>query len=83
MRTREQIVGNFTPNTKITQVQKMALLKMEKAFIDLATDIEINVPFTPERTTALRSLLHAKWCCAQAITHPNTYAETVDAEEKN
>lgn len=73
MRNREQIVDAFTPNQKLKPDEKAALVNMEQAFIDLATDIEINVPECPMRTIALNKLLEAKWSCSQAITHPNTH----------
>lgn len=73
MFNRAQILDAFTPNAKPSQVDKQALLIIENAFKDVATDIEKHVPCTPDRTSALRKLLEAKWSCAQAITHPHTH----------
>lgn len=73
MLNREQIVDGFTPNVKLKPDEKAALINMEKAFIDLATDIEINAPSCPMRTISLNKLLEAKWACSQAITHPGTH----------
>lgn len=74
MRNREEVVHAFTPNPKLNEIQKQALLRTEMAFKELATEVVDLVPECADRTAALRKLLEAKMTCVQAITHANTGA---------
>lgn len=83
MRTREEVVSAFTPVVKLSEVQKTAILKLEIAFRDLATDIVDLVPETPDRTAALRKLLESKFTCTQAVTHYKPLpVQSAQAKEK-
>jgi hypothetical protein len=69
MRTQQEVVHAFTPNDKLDTVQKNCILKIQNNFKDLATDVIDLVPDSPDRTSALRKILEAKFNCIQAITH--------------
>ncbi len=47
----------------------MRLLKLQNAFIEMATDIADLVPECPDRTASLRKLLECKFTAVQALTH--------------
>ena len=69
MRTKDEVKYAFTPVGKLDQAQKMRMMKIEKAFIELGTDIIDLVPECADRTSALRKLMEAKFTATQAITH--------------
>ena len=71
MRTRDEVIHAFTPVMKLSEGQKMRLLKLEVAYKDLATEILDLVPESADRTSALRKLLEVKFTTSQAITHTN------------
>lgn len=73
MMNRAQIVDAFTPNLKLGAVEKAGIQKNQSSFIDLATDIEQNIPLCPARTKALNHLLEAKFWCSQALTHEKNH----------
>ncbi len=82
MRTREEVIHAFTPvGAKLDEVQRMALLKTENAFKDLATDLIDFLPECADRTAALRKLLEAKMTCTQAITHAVKSKENQNVKE--
>lgn len=72
MQTLAEVVSNFTPIGKLNATQNMAILRMEKLYKELATDIIEYVPESPARFTALRTLLESKFMCIHAITHTPT-----------
>lgn len=69
MRSSEDVKFAFTPVGKLSERQKMVMLKLENNAKDLATDILEFVPDSADRTHALRLLLDVKFWCTQAITH--------------
>ncbi len=69
MRTRDEVIHAFTPVMKLSEGQKMRLLKLENQFKDTATEILDLVPECADRTSALRKLLEVKFTCSQAVTH--------------
>lgn len=69
MRTRDEVIRAFTPAGKLADGERMRVLKIEKAFIDLATDILDLCPENADRTAGLRKLLEVKRTVTQSITH--------------
>ncbi len=69
MRTLEEVKDAFTPVGLMTATQQMRLLKLQNAFIEVATQIVDLVPESPNRTAAIRKMLEAKFTCVQEISH--------------
>lgn len=69
MRTIQEVKFVFTPNEKLEQKQKTCILKMQKSFMDLATDILEYAPDCPDRISAIRKLLECKMMVTHSITH--------------
>lgn len=80
MRTKPEVIAAFTPNQHLEPGQKARILKIQNAYLDLATDIIDLVPDGPDRTSALRKLLDSKFTAVQAITHPHTVQKVQPAQ---
>lgn len=68
MKTQNEVASAFAPTARLSSLSGMAVLKVEVAFRELATEILELVPDSPGRITALYKLLDAKTACVQAIT---------------
>ena len=74
MKTVEEVKHAFTNVVKLTESQKMRLLRLEVTFKDVALEIADLVPECHERAVVLRKLLEAKFLSSQIVSHG--YGET-------
>lgn len=70
MRSPEEVKHAFTPvGNKLSEGQKMRLLKIQNLMTETALEVLELVPNCADRTSGLRKLLEAKFVFTQAITH--------------
>lgn len=75
MMTNEEVVAAFTANGKLASAQTMRVAKLQKTFLEAATDIMDLCPENSDRTAALRILLQAKMMAVQSVTHSKEFSE--------
>jgi hypothetical protein len=85
--TKLEILKEFSPADKLDQVQRQKIMKLEVAFKDLVSEVCDMVPDINHRSSAIRSLLDAKFYCTHAITHtklkPTEKEKIQDGEENS
>lgn len=82
MRTRKEVVHAFSPVAKLSPAQKQRMLRVEVMLKEVAEEIIELVPDCPDRTSAIRKVLEAKFNCVQAITHNKSPEEALIPEKK-
>lgn len=69
MTDRTSIQAAFTPVGPLSTEVNHKVNIINRAFLDLALEVESTVPASADRTSAIRRILNAKFECVQALTH--------------
>lgn len=80
---RSDLEKMFTPIEPrfLTETQKAVLVKLQRQFLDVATDILADIPESAQRTKAFWKLLEVKTLCSHAVTHVG-YEKVITKEIK-
>ena len=69
MKSIQEVERAFSSVKKLTDEQEILIEVVQNSFSNLATQLVVSVPLSPDRTVALRKLLESKMMAIQAITH--------------